>query len=338
MIVANKFQTGFDEPMLHTMFVDKKLGGVNTVQTLSRLNRSMTGKDSTMVLDFVNDPEQIKTDFQDYYVSSFMDEDNQTDPNKLYDLLHEIEDRYLINTTELDRFAEIFFLAKDQQEKLQGILTNARNTFNELEKEEQDKLRKEIQDFTRLYRFLSQLITFKDVELEKWYVFLVAFSKMIPKETGSLPVEVMAEVELANYKVQKSFTTSLALEGTEGELYGQGVSGTSAKEEDMELLSRIIKVLNDSFGGIFSEEEKKEVIKMDKVLRKDEELLGYFNPSNSKENIKAKFDEKVDDIMLGFVNDKLELYNKLTEDKTNSEIKRIWFNSLYDQIVRGINP
>jgi type I restriction enzyme R subunit len=337
LIVANKYQTGFDEPLLHTMFVDKKLGGVNTVQTLSRLNRSMSGKDSTMVLDFVNDPENVREDFQEYYVASFMEEENQTDPNKLYDLQHEIEDRYLLNTTELDRFAQIFFLEKNAQEKLQGILTNAKAKFHELEEEAQDETRKLIQDFIRLYRFLSQIIKFKDVDLEKWYVFLVSFIKMIQKETGSLPIEVMAEVQLANYKVQKAFTTSLVLESNEGELYGQGASGGGGADDDQELLSKIIKVLNDSYGGIFSEDEKKEVAGMSKQLHGDAELMGYFNKSNSKENIKAKFDEKVDDIMLQFVNNKLDLYNKLTEDKTNSEMKRIWFNSLYDQNVKGVN-
>lgn len=339
LIVANKYQTGFDEPLLHTMFVDKKLGGVSSVQTLSRLNRTMSGKRSTMVLDFVNEPEQIREDFQEYYVASFMDESNQTDPNKLYDMLHEVENRYIVNNDELTRFAEIFYMEATSKEKLQGILGNVRIRFYDLEEGIQNELRKQMQDYVRLYRFLSQLITFKDVDLEKWYLFLSHFLNVIPKDRETLPVEVINEVELANYKVQKAFTTSLVMDSNEGELYGQAVGGSSAiAEDENELLSKILQTLNDAFGGIFNENEKEDFKKLGKELEANQGLMGYFNPSNSKENIKAKFDEVVDDLMLQFVNNKLELYNKLTEDRTNSEIKRIWFNSLYDKTIRGINP
>lgn len=207
-----------------------------------------------------------------------------------------------------------------------------------MDEEDQLTTRKQIQDFVKLHRFLSQLITFQDVDLEKWFVFLAHFVRLIPKERSSLPVEVTDEVELSNYKVQKAFTTSLVMEGMEGEMYGQTATGDSSdQEEEKELLSKIVKTLNDAYGGIFDEEEIQEVVKMEEEIMKDDHLMQYFNSANSKENIKAKFDEAVDDRMLQFVNKKLGLYNKLTNDQTNSDIKRIWFNAIYDQRIRGIN-
>ncbi|MFZ0596162.1 MAG: DEAD/DEAH box helicase family protein, partial [Flavobacterium sp.] len=131
LIVANKYQTGFDEPMLHTMFVDKKLGGASSVQTLSRLNRTMRGKESTMVLDFVNDPELIQKDFQHYYGENFMKEDNQTDPNSLYTVQTKIDSLNVFYQNEVEAFANIFFKKGNNYEKLNPILTTIKNRFQE---------------------------------------------------------------------------------------------------------------------------------------------------------------------------------------------------------------
>src|SRR5690606_16031195 len=136
LIVANKFQTGFDEPLLHTMFVDKKLGGANTVQTLSRLNRNRRGNDSTMVLDFVIDPELVCEDFQHFYGKNYMDEENETDPNSLYAVLDEVASFNVFYDTEVEAFAEIFFKPSDKMEGLQPILGAIAKRFdNELEDE-----------------------------------------------------------------------------------------------------------------------------------------------------------------------------------------------------------
>jgi type I restriction enzyme R subunit len=113
------YQTGFDEPLLHTMFVDKKLGGSSTVQTLSRLNRTAPGKDTTMVLDFVNDPEKVQEDFQMYYGSNYMELDDQTDPNSLYDVQHKIEAFNIIYKNDIEAYAKLFFTKGDHKEKLQ---------------------------------------------------------------------------------------------------------------------------------------------------------------------------------------------------------------------------
>ena len=338
LIAANKYQTGFDEPLLHTMFVDKKLGGAATVQTLSRLNRTMRGKESTMVLDFVNDPEMVQADFQHFYGENFMEEDNQTDPNSLYTVQNKIDDFNVFYPNEINAFAEIFFRKGNNYEKLNPLLKTVSKRFvDTLNDEDQVNFKSDAQTFLKLYRFLSQIITFTDVELEKYYVFLTALMKMLPYVKANLPLDVLGEVELDSYKIQHIYTTDLALVSENGEAYGMTPGGAAGKEEDeMDLLTNIIKVLNDTFGLELTEEDKIEFLKMKDKIYSNEELMGFFNKNNSKDNIQDKFSEEIDNELLNFINTKLELYNKLSEDRANIMFKKMWFTDLYDRRVRGI--
>ena len=338
LIAANKFQTGFDEPMLHTMFVDKKLGGASTVQTLSRLNRTMRGKESTMVLDFVNDPEQVQADFQHYYGENFMKEDNQTDPNSLYTVQSKIDSFNVFYQNEIEAFANIFFRKGNNYQELNPILLTVSKRFvKTLEEEDQISFKSEAQTFLKLYRFLSQIITFTDVELEKYYVFLTALVKMLPYIKANLPLDVLGEVELDSYKIQHQYTTNLALVSEDGEMYGMTPGGASGKDEDeLDMLTNIIKVLNETFGIDLTEEDKVEFKKMKEKIYSNQELMGFFNKNNSRDNIQDKFSEEIDNELLNFINTKLELYNKLSEDRVNLMFKKMWFNDLYNSRVRGI--
>ncbi len=338
LIVANKYQTGFDEPMLHTMFVDKKLGGASTVQTLSRLNRTMRGKESTMVLDFVNDPELVQKDFQYYYGENFMEEDNQTDPNSLYTVQSKIDSFNLIYQNDVEAFAAIFFRKGNDFEKLNPILKTVNNRFAEdLTEDEQISFKSEGQTFIKLYRFLSQIITFTDVELEKYYVFLTALIKMLPFVKTNIPLDVLGEVELDSYKIQHQYTTDLLLAKEDGEMFGMTPGGASGKDDDeMDMLTNIIKVLNDTFGIELTDDDKVEFKKMKDKIYSNEELMSFFNKNNSRDNIQDKFSEEIDAELLNFINTKLDLYNKLTEDKVNFMFKKIWFDDLYNKRIRGL--
>ena len=338
LIVANKFQTGFDEPLMHTMIVDKKLGGTNTVQTLSRLNRRMKGKDSTMVLDFVIDPELIQEDFQAYYGKNFIQEENLTDPNAVYDSLNEVENFQVYHDTEVQAFARIFFSPKDDFEKLQPILQGISSRFvDDLKEEDQAAFKSAAQSFIKLYRFLSQIISFTDVELEKTYVFLNALLKILPYAKTSLPLDVVNDVELDSYKIQHKYTTSLKLESADGEKEGMNPGGSGIlQDEEFDFLTKIIKVLNDTYGLELSEEDKVEFKKMKASIYENDTLMSFFNKGNSKDNIKDKFNDEIDGELLNFIDKKLEFYNKMTEDKVNSLFKTMWFNELYDDRVRGI--
>ncbi|MBL0049705.1 MAG: type I restriction endonuclease subunit R [Bacteroidetes bacterium] len=338
LIVANMYQTGFDEPLLHTMFVDKKLGGSSTVQTLSRLNRTALGKDTTMVLDFVNDPEKVQEDFQMYYGSNYMELDDQTDPNSLYDVQHKIEAFNIIYKNDIEAYAKLFFTKGDHKEKLQPILNEVVNRYiAELDEDQKVSIKANIKNFVRLYRFLSQIISFTDVQLEKYYVFLSNLFKKLPASPNALPTEVLEEIDLDSYKLQHQFTTNLELVTSDTAMQGMTPGGDGNKEGDeIEWLTKIIKVLNETYGLDLKEEDKVEFEKMRKNIYANNDLMSFFNTKNSKDNIQDKFNEEIDNELLNFINTKLELYNKLSEDKVNLMFKRLWFNDIYDQRVRGI--
>jgi type I restriction enzyme R subunit len=169
LVVANKFQTGFDQPLLHTMYVDKKLGDVNAVQTLSRLNRTHPGKRSTAVLDFVNDADAIRQAFEPYYETTLLSE--QTDPNLLYELQRRLADFPVYTEAEVAACAKVVFDPRASQDRLYAVLAPVVDRAKGLGDEERAEFRGQLSDYVRLYAFLSQVLPFKDTDLEKLYQF-----------------------------------------------------------------------------------------------------------------------------------------------------------------------
>lgn len=337
LIVANKFQTGFDEPLLHTMFVDKKLGGANAVQTLSRLNRKIRGKDSTMVLDFVNDPEVIRLSFQEYYNTNKMMEEDETDPNTLYDVKSKLEEYNVYTREEVNEFAKHWFLYGDAAKANRVLDFVCDRAISQLDEDTCELFRKHCFSFSKLYKFLSQIITFTDAELEKLAAFVLALGKKLPYVRESLPYDVLKESELYSYKVKYQGKHNLSLESGDTYMKGQGAETPTTKpEEDYDWLSNIIKKLNDIYGIDLTEEDKVDIQRMKERVEANEELMSYFNTNNARDDVRAKFDEEVDSELLNFINTKLELYNKLSDSTTNAAFKRLWFNEIYDQRVRGM--
>lgn len=334
LIVANKFQTGFDEPLLHTMFVDKKLGGTSTVQTLSRLNRTRAGKNSTMVLDFVNDPEAVRDEFQQFYGKNYIEEENLTDPNSLYDVLQTLDDSGIYYPKEVDAFAAIFFTSQEPLKELQPLLEVVCKRFKEdFDDAKQLEFKANAKTFSKLYRFLSQIITFTDVDLEKKYVFLTSLLKKLPYVHQPMPLEVLSDVELDSYKVQHQFTSRLELSSGDGEAHGMQKGSAKPLEDEFDLLSHIIKTLNDTYGLDLSEEDKVDFERMKKNVQANSDLMAFFNERNAKGDIKSKFDEEVEKELLNFINTKLDFYKKMTEDKVNRDFKALWFNELYKELL-----
>ena len=335
LIVANKYQTGFDEPMMHTMFVDKKLGGANAVQTLSRLNRTARGKAATMVLDFINDPELIQEDFQHFYGGNYIREENLTDPNSLYDVLQQAENYQVYYAKEVETFAEIHFKGTDNKDQLQPILNAVvKRCQDTLDEEQQTEFKAVIKNFSKAYRFLRQIMTFVEPDFEKHAVFFTALVRKLPYATQQLPLDVVNDVELDSYKIQHQYTTRLELESGDGEDQGLQPEGShQSAEEEYDLLSKIIKNLNDTYGLDLTEEDKVEFAKMKNNLAQNADLMAYFNAQNSKDNIRDKFNEEIDNELLNFINTKLDFYNKMTEDRANTMFKTLLFNELYAQWV-----
>ena len=186
LVVANKFQTGFDQPLLHTMYVDKKLGGVNAVQTLSRLNRTHPGKKGAMVLDFANEAEEIRKAFEPYYETTLLSE--ETDPNLLYEVQSRLLNYGVFVAGDVEAFGRVYFDPKGTQDRLYAALEPARQRFGELGSDEGGDFRGQLTDYTRLYAFLSQVLTFADPDLEKLYVFARHLRRLLPASREELPL------------------------------------------------------------------------------------------------------------------------------------------------------
>ena len=178
LIVANKFQTGFDQPLLHTMYVDKRLGGVNAVQTLSRLNRIHPEKTETMVLDFANEADAIQKAFAPYYEKTLLSE--STDPHLLYDLERRLLDFHVYDEADIASFATLYFRPKTTQDQLYSALAPSLARYQELPEEERVDFRGQLTDYVRLYAFLAQILTFADADLEKLYVFARLLRRYLP--------------------------------------------------------------------------------------------------------------------------------------------------------------
>ena len=258
LIVAEKYQTGFDEPLLHTMFVDKKLSGVKAVQTLSRLNRTMRGKVDTFVLDFVNSAEDIRKAFEPYYEETVLEE--ETDPNVIYDLKNTLDEFRVYQQLEIDRFAEIFYTDKEQGPgdlgKLQGTIRPALDRFEALEEEKQELFKSTLARFNRIYGFITQVCRLFDKEIHKFSVYAKFLYTMLPKG-GRDKVYVDDKVLLEYYRLEKDFEGGIQLESTpEGFRPITGEAGRREKQRDP--LTVIIDKINEKYGTNFTE--------MDKVL------------------------------------------------------------------------
>ena len=258
LIVAEKYQTGFDEPLLHTMFVDKKLSGVKAVQTLSRLNRTMRGKVDTFVLDFVNSAEDIRKAFEPYYEETVLEE--ETDPNVIYDLKNTLDEFRVYQQLEIDRFAEIFYTDKEQGPgdlgKLQGTIRPALDRFEALEEEKQELFKSTLARFNRVYAFITQVCRLFDKEIHKFSVYAKFLYTMLPKG-GRDKVYVDDKVLLEYYRLEKDFEGGIQLESApEGFRPITGEAGRREKQRDP--LTVIIDKINEKYGTNFTE--------MDKVL------------------------------------------------------------------------
>ena len=330
LIVSNKFQTGFDEPLLQTMYVDKRLDGLQCVQTLSRLNRVTTGKTDTLVLDFVNEPDQIQEAFQQYYQTTMLPE--ETDQNRLYDLQGELEGFDLYDEETLNQFCLIFYDPDKPDELLQGILDGVVERWRELEGDDGETFRSTLQSYIRLYGYISQLITFTDVALEKLYVFGRSLNKKLPRREHADLQGLLESVDLDSFRVQRTHESlQLSLEERDSEVEGFGSDVVPRREPEQDFLSNILDALNSAHQTDFTPEDKVDIASIHQRVHENEELRQVIDGDNSESNKRYKFDEVIDEILLDFVNNKLELYTKLSQPEINADLKRQLYRAYLDQ-------
>ena len=321
LIVNNKFQTGFDEPMLHTMYVDKKFAGLQCVQTLSRLNRTMSGKTDTFVLDFVNDPDDVKEAFQPYFQGISLTE--ETDPNRLYQIEQEINKFNLFQEETVIQYVETFYNDDIPTEELQGILDTVVQKWGECDDDEREEFRGHIQSFIRLYGYIAQIISFKDLGLEKLYIFLRGLNRKLPRREKEKLSDILSSVDLEYFKIEKKHDqTVIPLDSIDGEVEGISDSGGSAlDEEPTDLLSKIINTLNDSYGGDFTEADKVKLELIRDGIDNDEELKTMMLGDNTETNKRDIFEKAMETVLVSLVGEHLDFYNKVKEPKRNRFVR-----------------
>lgn len=331
LIVANKFQTGFDQPLLHTMYVDKKLGGVNAVQTLSRLNRTHPEKRSTMVLDFANEAEEIKAAFEPFYETTLLSE--ATDPNLLYEFQTRLTGFPVYTESDVEEFAKVYFNPRTKQDQLYAVLAPLVERYEEeLSRDERMEFRGLLTDYVRLYAFLSQVLTFKDTDLEKLYVFARHLRRLLKGDRDELPREVQQNIDMESYRIQKTGSGRIALERGAGILEPAGTrTPRGPTEEEMEPLSRIIAELNERFGLNLGPEHRVTLNQMMEKLDQDPALDAAARV-NTRENVRLTFDQKVEHVIQEIVDSNFELYKRITDDHAFGEALK---NFLFDQYLRG---
>lgn len=254
LVVAEKYQTGFDQPLLHTMYVDKRLAGIQAVQALSRLNRTHPGKDDTFVLDFVNETQEILDAFQPYYEQTSIAE--QADPRQLYDLQARLDGYQVYHKSEVEEFAKVFYKPTQRQTttdhaKMNACLDPAVDRFNQLDEAQQEEFRKVLAAYRNLYAFLSQVIPFQDPDLEKLYAYVRFLLRKLPRRSGPR-YRFDDQVTLEYYRLQKISEGAIRLKETEeAPLYGPSEVGTGIARDQKIELSQLIDILNERFGTDF---------------------------------------------------------------------------------------
>ncbi|MBC7569660.1 MAG: type I restriction endonuclease subunit R, partial [Spirosoma sp.] len=317
LLVANKYQTGFDQPLLHTMYVDKKLNGVLAVQTLSRLNRTQAGKEDTFVLDFTNDRDTILESFQPYYELTTVAE--ATDPNLLYDLKTKLDGYQVYWQSEQDGFCKVYFDPRSttrDQERLYAFVKPATHRYEALAEEEQDEFKRQLSQWLRLYAFLSQIIPFQDVALEKLFVYGKYLSLKLPRQDLSERLKLNDEVAMEYYRLQKIADNEPIVLESVGEygLMGSSETGMKREKEEKAALSSIISVLNDRFSADFTEADKLFFDQIEQELIDDQKLV-HQAQNNTMDNFRYGFHDAFIDKLIDRMEQNQEISSRILNDK-----------------------
>jgi type I restriction enzyme R subunit len=337
LLVADKYQTGYDQPLLHTMYVDKKLSGVKAVQTLSRLNRTCPGKEDTFILDFANDAEDILASFQPYYEETILFE--SSDPNKLYNLKSKLELTGVIEKFDIDNFCKVFFkpgkyqTVKDHAQ-LNSYIDLAVNRFIQLPSDEaKEDFKHTLIVFSRFYAFLSQIMPFQDTELEKFYAYGRLLASKLPKLGVAERFALHDEIALEYYRLQKISEGSLSLEKEkEGSLKPVQEAGTKKDKEEFAKLSEIIHILNERFGTDFTQADKLFFDQIEQELVTDDHLSKQAK-SNTIENFKYGFQEVFTDKLIDRMDQNQDIFKKIMDDEKFAKVVKEWMlKKVYNRI------
>jgi type I restriction enzyme R subunit len=338
LIVANKYQTGFDQPLLHTMYVDKKLGGVGAVQTLSRLNRTFPGKNDTFIMDFVNSTDEIKNSFEPYYISTILGE--ATDPSKLFDLQNALDNYNIYTKSEVQEFSDKI-IANVPIDQLHIILDASANIFKTiLDKKSQEDFRTKCKSYVRLYVFLAQIVPFTNPYLERLYIFLNHLQNKIRREKSEdLAKGILDNIDMDSYRLQLESESKIYLQhGDELKPIPAEMRGGIA-EPEMETLSNIVKAFNDRFGTAFTNEDKVRKMTEDLMndVKKDKSAMENISASlsrNDRQNAEITFTDVLKEKMINHIESNFEVFKEYND---NPEFRAFLAGQLFKLLLKNIS-
>jgi type I restriction enzyme R subunit len=338
LVVAEKFQTGFDQPLLHTMYVDKVLTGLNAVQTLSRLNRIFPPlKDDTFVLDFRNDGEDIVRAFEPYYGQTMAP---PTDPNLLYDTRRRTFEYDVIHPDDIDATVAVLLTVatKDDHGRIYSLLDPAEDRFKHLTEEDRRGFKDALDKFVRTYSFLSQVVSFGDTKLERDYLYCRALASLLRGASTVERLDLGSQVELTHLRLEATFSGALDLTSGSGEVKTYTGDGTGIQHlPDMEPLSKIVDTLNERFGLDLTDTDQLLFDQYERDWLSDPEVTDQAR-NNTVENFKLVFDRNFLKTVLSRMDENDALFKRILDDMEFQEaIKDFYGTKVYRQ-ARGETP
>jgi type I restriction enzyme R subunit len=318
LVCADKFQTGYDEPLLHTMYVDKVLSGIRAVQTLSRLNRAHPQKHDVFVLDFQNDAEGIREAFEPYYRTTMLSE--ETDPNKLHDLKTDLESYQVYSDAQVEQLVGLYLSGADR-DKLDPILDACVAVYNEiLDEDGQVAFKSKAKVFTRTYDFLASILSYSSAEWEKLSIFL---NFLVPKLPA--PVEedlakgILESIDMDSYRVEKRAAIKIELADEDAEIEPVPTNAGGYKPEpELDRLSNIIKTFNDQFGNIpWTDSDRVQRLITEDIPEKVAADRAYQNAkkNNDKQNARIEHDKALGRVMNAVLKDDTELFKQFSDNE-----------------------
>ncbi len=341
LLVAEKYQTGFDQPLLHTMYVDKRLAGIQAVQTLSRLNRTHPLKEDTFVLDFVNDRDEIRDAFKVYYEGAAMGD--EVDPARMYAIKGDLDASGIYLQEEVERFCGVYFKPKQRQsaqdhQAMNAALDPAVSRFTVLQRDQEEEAELwhgKVEAFRNLYGFLSQVIPYQDSDLERLYVFLRHLAAKLPRRRSGPAYQFDDEVRLEYYRLQKISEGSISLqEGKARALDGPTEVGSGLAREETVPLSQLIDVVNERFGTDFNQADQ---LFFDQIVEAavSDDGLRQAAAVNPEEKFELVFKNLLERLFVERMDQNEEIFVRYMNDMPFQQIVSAWMASEAYRRLRG---
>lgn len=315
LIVAEKYQTGFDEPLLHTMIVDKKLKGVKAVQTLSRLNRTCSGKNDTFVLDFINEKNDILDAFQPFYQETYLE--GEVNADLIYQTQNDLRGYAIYSDNDIAAFEAVYFAKTEvSQGKMTSVLKPVADRYNKLTVDQRYQFRRSLRSLIKWYGYISQVVRMFDKDLHKEYVFCSYLYRLIPNEPVD-PIDLDGKLKLEFYKLMKTFKGAIQLQEAKGKYEPATEKGGAAKVDEKSPLDEILKKINEHFKGEFSPADRVMLNSLYAKLVKNKQLKGMAkNSDNPQIFMESQFPKVFEDAAQEGYMEQTEAYSSMFEDKS----------------------